>query len=99
MTTPLTPDRRYIIVRGRLWRASNPQLPKAVRQSLVHSLMQARRAVRGFRGDPTKLAKARALVDRAKTLLGERGPVWWNDGAPDYNRHLVKNTPYKTSAA
>ena len=26
--------------------------------------------------------------------LGERGPVWWDDGAPDYNRRLVRNTPY-----
>ena len=23
-----------------------------------------------------------------------RGPVWWEDGAPDYNRRLLKNTPY-----
>jgi hypothetical protein len=26
--------------------------------------------------------------------LGERGPVWWTDGAPDFNRKLVVNTPY-----
>jgi hypothetical protein len=26
--------------------------------------------------------------------LGERGPPWWDDGARDYNRYLVKNTPY-----
>jgi len=26
--------------------------------------------------------------------LGERGPVWWDDGEPDYNRHLVQNSPY-----
>jgi hypothetical protein len=26
--------------------------------------------------------------------LGERGPVWWHDGAPDLNRHMIKNTPY-----
>jgi hypothetical protein len=24
-----------------------------------------------------------------------RGPVWWTDGAPDFNRKLVKNTPYR----
>jgi hypothetical protein len=29
-----------------------------------------------------------------KEALGERGPVWWTDGAPDFNRKLVKNTPY-----
>ncbi|WP_313602745.1 hypothetical protein [Rhizobium sp.] len=33
-------------------------------------------------------------MDDAKTKLGERGPVWWDDGAPDYNRHMVSNTPY-----
>jgi hypothetical protein len=35
-------------------------------------------------------------VDVAKHALGERGPAWWTDGAPDYNRRLVKNTPYAT---
>jgi hypothetical protein len=30
----------------------------------------------------------------AKRALGERGPPWWNDDAPDYNRHKVANTPY-----
>ena len=37
---------------------------------------------------------ARAAVDQAKHALGERGPVWWTDGAPDFNRRLVINTPY-----
>ncbi len=36
----------------------------------------------------------RKAVDRAKTALGERGRVWWNDGTPDYNRKNVRNTPY-----
>ena len=39
-------------------------------------------------------ARAKAEVDHAKRALGERGPPWWADGTPDYNRHLVKNTPY-----
>jgi hypothetical protein len=26
--------------------------------------------------------------------LGERGPVWWTDGAPDFNRRMARNTPY-----
>ena len=33
-------------------------------------------------------------MDEAKRALGERGPVWWTDGAPDYNRRMAKNTPY-----
>jgi hypothetical protein len=37
---------------------------------------------------------ARQRVDTAKRGLGERGDVWWQDGAPDYNRRLIHNTPY-----
>jgi hypothetical protein len=37
---------------------------------------------------------ARARVDAVKMALGERGPVWWGDGAPDYNRRLARTTPY-----
>jgi len=33
-------------------------------------------------------------VDAAKRELGERGPVWWSDGAPDLNRRLARNTCY-----
>lgn len=40
------------------------------------------------------MAEARRRVEAAKVALGERGAAWWTDGAPDYNRHLVKNTPY-----
>ena len=56
--------------------------------------MAARRAVRYATGDPQGTAAARKKVDAAKVALGERGPVWWSDGAPDYNRRLAKNTPY-----
>ncbi|MCD9045324.1 hypothetical protein [Luteimonas sp. MHLX1A] len=94
---PLTPDRRYLVVRGRLWRASNPQLPADVRDALVKELMDARRAVAAAKrtGDAAALAVARSAVHAAKLGLGERGPAWWNDGTPDYNRHLVHNTPYR----
>ncbi|WP_168193664.1 MULTISPECIES: hypothetical protein [unclassified Caulobacter] len=93
---PITPDGRYIVVRGRLWRRSNPHLSAEHRQTLVNALMNARRAVRAALAaeDPDQLAKARAQVDAAKVGLGERGPVWWNDGAPDLNRHMAKNTVY-----
>ncbi|MDQ7996917.1 MAG: hypothetical protein AAGC76_13850 [Luteibacter sp.] len=63
---------------------------------MVHELMDARRAVKTAKAnrDEEGLAAARRAVDSAKRGLGERGPVWWTDGAPDLNRHLVKNTPY-----
>ena len=38
-------------------------------------------------------AEALRAVGEAKYGLGERGPVWWTNGAADYNWHLVKNTP------
>lgn len=81
-------------MRGRLWRASNPDLAAEARAALVHALMAARRAVRDAAGDPDKLKVARAAVQQAKEGLGERGPVWWTDGAPDFNRKLARNTPY-----
>jgi hypothetical protein len=58
--------------------------------------MQVRRekgqAVRDGEGAARQEAKQR--VDEVKHQLGERGPVWWTDGAPDWNRHMAVNTPY-----
>ena len=95
-TYPDTPDGRYFIVNGRLWRKSNPALDPALRQALVDQLMKARRAVGAAKktGDKEAERSARATVDVAKRALGERGPVWWDDGAADVNRQLVANTPY-----
>ena len=83
-------------MRGRLWRASDPSLGEEERQRRVDALMDARRAVAAAKrnGDAEAEKAARAKVHEAKTGLGERGPVWWDDGAPDYTRKLLKNTPY-----
>ena len=91
-----TPDGRYIVVRGRLWRAANPGLPEDVRERLVRELMAARRQVGVARRekDAALLGEAGKAVDAAKVALGERGPVWWTDGAKDFNRYLARNTPY-----
>lgn len=95
-SAPRTPDGRYIVVRGRLWRASNPRLGVKRREALVKELMDARRekgaAMR--KQDAAAREAARARVDAAKIALGERGPVWWRDGAPDLNRKMAHNTPY-----
>lgn len=58
--------------------------------------MRARRAVRdALRArDEQALLLARREVEAAKVLLGERGPPWWSDGAPDVNRRLARNTAY-----
>ena len=91
---PQTPDGRYFVVRGRLWRLSDPNLDPSERERLVRELMAARRAIRQSRGDPDATRAVCARVDAAKRALGERGPVWWTDGAPDYNRRMVSVTPY-----
>lgn len=65
--------------------------------ALTKQLMAARRAVAAAlrKTDAAALAAARRSVQAAKVGLGERGPVWWKDGAQDYNRFLAKNTPYR----
>ncbi len=94
MRYPVTPDGRYFVVRGRLWRMSDPSLDRAQREAFVRELMSARRAVRDAKDDPEAMRQARARVDAAKRALGERGPVWWTDGAPDLNRRMAHTTPY-----
>jgi len=98
MQYPVTPDGRYFVVRGRLWRCTNPALPEDERSRLTIKLMRHRAAVGRARRDGNADAEqaARHKVHEAKIALGERGPVWWADGAPDYNRYLAKNTPYRS---
>ena len=93
---PVTPDGRYIVVRDRLWRRSDPRLSADQRQLAVRDLMDARRAVAaGKRADGDAAVRAaRARVQAAKEALGERGPVWWDDGEPDLTRHLARTTVY-----
>ncbi|MEO9229095.1 MAG: hypothetical protein ABI216_09150 [Devosia sp.] len=93
---PVTPDGRYFVVRGRLWRRSDPKLSDEERERLVSALMSARRGVATARrtSDVPAESEAHEAIDATKRELGERGPVWWDDGAPDYNRHMATNTPY-----
>ncbi|MBA2934362.1 hypothetical protein HZF05_09650 [Sphingomonas sp. CGMCC 1.13654] len=92
---PVTPDGRYFVVRSLLWRRANPRLADDVRQSPVKRLMEGRRAVAAAlrKNDHVALQAARETVNAAKVALGERGPVWWEDGE-DLNRRLVRNTGY-----
>lgn len=70
-TPERTDDGRYIIVKGRRWRAADPAIPQPLKDELVRELMSARRAIKA--GDES----ARARVHAAKTALGERGEPWW----------------------
>ncbi len=79
---PVTPDGRYFVVRGKLWRMANPDLSSALRTRWVSELMAARSAVKAAKGAGDHIAEAAAhhAVDVVKRKLGERGPVWWTDG-------------------
>ena len=73
---PVTPDGRYFVVGGKLWRMSNPDIGPKQKTALVHDLMAARRAVKNAKasGDQGAEAEAHRAVDRVKQALGERGP-------------------------
>ncbi|GGC12526.1 hypothetical protein [Cellulomonas carbonis] len=83
-------------MRGRLWRATDPGLDPDERERLVHELMSARRAKAAAMrsGDADAREEARRRVDAAKVALGERGPVWWDDGEPDLTRRTARTTRY-----
>ena len=90
---PQTPDGRYFVSKGRLWRRTDPRLPEEERRAAVRALMKARRAVRdAATAEDTRAA--RAAVQAAKERLGERGPVWWDDDAPDETRRAPWTTRY-----
>lgn len=76
-----TPDGRWIVVDGRRWRATDPNLPDGRRKELVSELMSARSAV-GWakrKDGPDAERAARDRVQAAKVALGERGPKWWDE--------------------
>jgi hypothetical protein len=91
-----TPDGRYLIVQGRLWRAPNPALPAEARVRHTRDLLNGRRALKAAKlaDDEAAMAAARTAIRDAEVGLGERGKVWWKDGAPDLTRKLAKNSPY-----
>ena len=66
----MTPDGRYFVVRGRLWRMANRKLDEVKRADLVGRLMGARRAVRS-----AKKAADPEAADELKQALGKRGPA------------------------
>ena len=89
-----TPDGRYFIVRGRLWRLANPLLSDRARRYWIKELMRARRQIRDSWGQQDVVQLARQRVSKAKHKLGERNPPWWAGNDPDYNRKKVENSPY-----
>jgi hypothetical protein len=75
---------------------SNPAPDPDERERLIKDLMTARRTVATAKRakDRGAEADAHAALGLAKRALGERGPVWSNYGAADYNRYIARNIPY-----
>lgn len=76
-----TDDERWLVVRGRRWRRTDPSLPTDVVESLTSHLGRGRSGVRVAKasGDDEQVAAARRRVGLAKAGLGERGPRWWDE--------------------
>ncbi|WP_371743515.1 biopolymer transporter Tol [Herbiconiux sp. SALV-R1] len=75
-----TDAERWLVIDGRRWRRTDPELPAELIEALKSELGRGRAGVRAARraDDDTRLSAARRRVDLAKRGLGERGPAWWD---------------------
>ncbi len=71
-----TEDGHWVVINGRKWPATDPDIPEDVAAELREELMSARRAVKAATSDAETRA-ARDRVQAAKVALGERGTPWW----------------------
>ncbi|MFD9733325.1 hypothetical protein [Umezawaea sp. NPDC059074] len=81
-TPPKTEDGHFVVISGRRWRATDPDIPEDVAALLRKALMAARRDVGAALRSGEDPAAARARVHAAKVALGERGTPWWEQ-TPD----------------
>jgi hypothetical protein len=77
-----TPDGHHVVIDGRKWRATDPDIPAARRDELQRVLMAWRRDVRRTKGTDEE-SRSRAGVQAAKVALGERGTPWWEQDADE----------------
>lgn len=88
-----TPDGHYVVIGGRRWRATDPDIPDDRRQELVDVLMAWRREVRRTKGTAAE-RRSRDGVHAAKVALGERGdPPWWEQTAAQRRARWQADVP------
>lgn len=68
-----TDDGHFVVIKGRRWRATDPDIPEERNAELRSILMAWRREVKRTGGAP----ESRAGVQATKVALGERGTPWW----------------------
>ena len=80
-----SPDGHFLIIGGRRWRATDPDIPDDRAQILRDHLMRARRDVGAAKKatDAAAEQEARSRVQEAKVALGERGTPWWEQTLPE----------------
>lgn len=89
----MTDDGRYVVVNGRRWRATDPEIPEERREELTRILMVWRREVRRTQGTEEESA-SRAGVHAAKVALGERGqPPWWEQSDTERRERWEAEVP------
>ncbi len=83
-----TPDGHFVVIDGRRWRATDPDIPEEEAARLRSLLMRARRDVGAAlrRHDAEAELEARARVHTAKVALGERGTPWWQQDSAERRR-------------
>ncbi len=76
---PAEDSARWLVIKGRRWRRTDPALPAELEAQLKSHLGRGRSSVGAGKktGDEERVARARKRVNLAKTGLGERGPYWW----------------------
>ena len=87
-----TEDGRYVVIDGRRWRATDPDIPEARRDQLQRTLMAWRRDVRRTKGTDQE-STSRAGVQAAKVALGERGTPWWEQSADERRARWEAEVP------
>ncbi|MEZ0340825.1 hypothetical protein ACAG25_12670 [Mycobacterium sp. pV006] len=88
-----TADGHYVVIDGKRWRATDPDIPDDRRQELVDVLMAWRRQVRRTKGTAAE-RRSRDGVHAAKVALGERGdPPWWEQTAAQLRARWQADVP------
>jgi len=72
-------SQRWLVIKGRRWRRTDPALPSELEAALKSHLGRGRSGVGAGKksGDEERVTASRHRVGLAKTGLGERGPYWW----------------------